>query len=256
MKRLILNDKFILLVILLNTISIYCALYTKNSVFQIIDDVFTVFFLTEVIVKVHTYTWNGYWKQYWNRFDFIITMMALPILAHLFLPSFFFQTSIFVCIRLLRVFKIFRIIKFIPNVKSILNGLKLAFKSSIFVIFVFILVIFITSIILCGLYRNLVPKYFDEPLNSIYTTFRLFTVEGWYEIPDAIASQTSAFAAGATKVFFCIILFIGGILGMSIINSIFVDAMVSDNNDDVIKKLEEIKNELQEIRSQVNKEPN
>lgn len=250
MKRLILNDRFILFAILLNSISLYCGVYTRNSVFQIFDDIFTIFFLIEVIVKVRTYTWKGYWSRNWNRFDFIITMMALPTLVHLFLPSFFYQTSFFLCVRLLRVFKIFRLIKFIPNVKSILSGLKFALKSSIFVIFVFILIIFIISIILCGLYRNLVPDYFDNPMTAIYTTFRLFTVEGWYEIPDAIASQTSEFWAGASKVFFCLILFFGGIIGMSIINSIFVDAMVSDNNDDVLKKLEEIKKELQELKAQ------
>ena len=42
------------------------------------------------------------------------------------------------------------------------------------------------------------------------------------------------------KVYFSMLLFLGGIIGMSLINSIFVDAMVADNNDDVLKKLEQV----------------
>ena len=40
------------------------------------------------------------------------------------------------------------------------------------------------------------------------------------------------------KVYFSILLFMGGIIGMSLVNSIFVDAMVADNNDEVIRRLD------------------
>lgn len=43
-------------------------------------------------------------------------------------------------------------------------------------------------------------------------------------------------------------LFLGGILGMSLINSIFVDAAVSDNNDDVKRELAEIKEMLSSMK--------
>ena len=33
--------------------------------------------------------------------------------------------------------------------------------------------------------------FFSTPLNSIYSVFRLFTVEGWYEIPDAMAEDNN-----------------------------------------------------------------
>jgi len=43
------------------------------------------------------------------------------------------------------------------------------------------------------------------------------------------------------KLFFVILLFIGGIYGLSIVNSIFVDAMVSDNNEELEKKVNKLK---------------
>jgi voltage-gated sodium channel len=40
----------------------------------------------------------------------------------------------------------------------------------------------------------------------------------------------------------------GGIIGMSFINSIFVDAMVADNNDDIEKQLESLQHSVDEIK--------
>ena len=37
---------------------------------------------------------------------------------------------------------------------------------------------------------------------------------------------------------------------MSFINSIFVDAMVQDNNDDLMKKLEKIERSLEELKNE------
>ena len=36
---------------------------------------------------------------------------------------------------------------------------------------------------------------------------------------------------------------------MSLVNSIFVDAMVADNNDEVLKKLEELEQKLKDINA-------
>ena len=56
------------------------------------------------------------------------------------------------------------------------------------------------------------------------------------------------------RVYFVLILILGGIIGLSLVNSIFVDAMVSDNNDeleDEVKKLnEKIDLLTEELRNQ------
>ena len=40
---------------------------------------------------------------------------------------------------------------------------------------------------------------------------------------------------------------------MSFINSIFVDAMVADNNDDVKKQLEDIQRSINDLKDQINR---
>jgi voltage-gated sodium channel len=44
-----------------------------------------------------------------------------------------------------------------------------------------------------------------------------------------------------------------GLLGMSFVNSVFVDAMMSDNNDDVKYQLNGIERKLEEIEKELKK---
>ena len=77
-------------------------------------------------------------------------------------------------------------------------------------------------------------------------------MEGWYEIPNSVANYygVSTMAAELVRIYFCAQLIFGGIIGMSFINSVFVDAMVADNNNDVMKKLDEMQKTLDELKAQ------
>ena len=111
----------------------------------------------------------------------------------------------------------------------------------------FVLLIVIFAIINCSLFGEAAPQYFATPLDSIYSVFRLFTVEGWYDIPDAITATLSPVWSHVVRIYFCLLLIGGGIIGMSLINSIFVDAMVADNNDDVKEQLRRIEEKLDRL---------
>lgn len=63
-----------------------------------------------------------------------------------------------------------------------------------------------------------------------------------------IADQTNTAIAFFSKLYFILILLTGGIFGLSLVNSIFVDAMVSDNNEDLEKKVDELSKEISRLR--------
>jgi len=46
---------------------------------------------------------------------------------------------------------------------------------------------------------------------------------------------------------FIFILLTGGIFGLSLVNSIFVDAMVSDNNDELEKKIDDLNEKVSKL---------
>lgn len=99
----------------------------------------------------------------------------------------------------------------------------------------------------CSLFKTIAPEFFATPTDAIYSIFRLFTIEGWYEIPDSVAIQLSLAWARVTRVYFCVLLVLGGVIGLSLVNSVFVDAMVSDNNDDIKEKLDQLEFKIDKI---------
>ena len=116
----------------------------------------------------------------------------------------------------------------------------------------FLILIVTVALLGCCMFRDAAPEFFGTPMDSVYSTFRFFTIEGWYEIPDAVASgMGSPIWVHVVRLYFCMLLLMGGIIGMSLINSIFVDAMVSDNNDDVKAQLCAMEKKLDEIMKQI-----
>ena len=52
--------------------------------------------------------------------------------------------------------------------------------------------------------------------------------------------------------YFIFVVFSGGIFGLSLVNSIFVDAMVSDNNDELEKKIDNLETKITLLINQNN----
>lgn len=250
-KRFFTNDHIMLVLVLINTSIIFISGFKLNQegILLIIDTFFTLLFLFEAVVKIHVQKFSGYWADGWNRFDFILVLLALPSCVNLFgevLPS----TGIFLSLRTMRAFKSFRLIKFVPNIDKIIKGIQMAFRASFIVTIGLIVLLLVVSIITTFLFGGFAPEYFGNPALSVYSIFRLFTIEGWYEMPEAIAINAGAGMAVIARIYFSILLFLGGILGMSLVNSIFVDAMAADNNDEVLEKLSQLEKKLDKMNNE------
>lgn len=253
-KRLFLNDRFILSIILLNSAIIYAQVAGYETPFiGIMDTLCTFIFLIEMIIKHRVYGVKGYWSDGWNRLDGTLVILSLPSVAALFTPNDYTGLSIFLIFRLLRVLRFFRVLHFFPNFAKVINGFKKAMRESYAILLSFFVIIVIFGLFNCSLFRNADPVHFATPLRSIYAVFQICTIEGWYEIPNAIAEYygVSSVAAEFVRLYFCFQLIMGGIIGMSFINSIFVDAMVADNNDEMVEKIEEMQKTLDEIKSKL-----
>ena len=247
-ERLMLNENIIFAVIFINAVAIFVQeTIGYRSWLYAIDLVCTIFFLVEMIVKHCEYGFKGYWSDGWNRLDGILVILSLPTLVMLFIPLGMADLSVLLILRVLRVMKFFRVVHFFPSFSHIAKNFKLAMRQSYAFLLCYLVIIVIFGMINCSIFKDLVPKYFGTPLDSIYSVFRLFTVEGWYDIPDSIAVVTSPFWGKMIRLYFCLLLLMGGVIGMSFINSIFVDAMVSDNNDDVKAQLAEMEKKLDKL---------
>ena len=253
-KRLFTNDHIMLVLVLINTGIIFISGFIPNQggALLFIDSLFTLLFLVEAVVKIQARGFSKYWSDGWNRFDFILVLLALPSCINIFgldLPG----TNILLSLRTLRAFKSFRLMKFVPNIDNLLNGIRMAFKASFIVTIGLVVFLLVFSIITTFLFGNAAPEYFGNPALSVYSIFRLFTIEGWYDMPEAIAANSGTAMAVFARIYFSILLFSGGIIGMSLVNSIFVDAMAADNNDEVLEKLSQLERKLDNIQDKNNK---
>jgi len=251
-KRLFLNDRFILLLILLNAAAIFLQGFGKDDVatsrhLEGFDNLLTLLFLVEAVVKLVHYRPRNYFRDGWNTFDFSLVMLAMPSLAIWAFGVGVVDLNFLLIFRVLRVFKFFRVLRIIPDIDHLFRGVVRAARSSVIIVFAFFIFNFIISILSFSFYHGLAPEYFGDPLIALYSTFKVFTVEGWYEIPDLIAERSSSSVAFFTRLYFVGLLIGGGIFGLSLINSIFVDNMLSDNTEELEKQVARIEGKLDEL---------
>lgn len=250
LERLFLSERAMLLAVMLSAIVI-CAMYfpsLKGSILlEYLDYCFIILFMMEALIKIKVYGKKRYFEGGWNRFDFTIAVLSLPALIVPFvdIPD----ASFIMILRLFRIARVARLLRFVPNMEHVLAGLGRALKASIFVLGAIAFLIFILAILSCHFYGDLDPKHFGDPLISLYSIFQLFTVEGWYEIPEAITAESeSASFIGFTRLYFGLVVLLGGVFAMSLANAVFVDEMTMDNNRELETKIDQLQDQLREVR--------
>jgi voltage-gated sodium channel len=218
-----------------------------------IDYVCVVFFLVEALVKIRRDGWQRYWANGWNKFDFTVVVVSLPALLG---PFFNVSRFAFILIlRLGRLFRLFRVLRFIPNLDHLVTGIRRALRASIGVFLALLLINLILAVMATLLFRDLDPEHFGDPISSGYSIFQVFTVEGWNDIAERLEERaagdnptsTKLLVAG-TRIFFVAAVLIGGILGLSLANAVFVDEMMMDNTELLERKVDTLTEEVRRLR--------
>lgn len=249
-KKLFLNDNFILFLIILNSINIFIGGFDNGSrndfILSLVDHIITILFIFELLAKLNEYGKN-YFISNWNKFDFILILLSIPALLTFMFSVEISDLSFLLVFRVMRVFKSFRFLKFIPGIDNLIRGVNRALKASIIVLLGFIVYIFIIGIFSFYLFKESSPEYFGNPMISLYSIFKIFTIEGWFEIPEKVTEGLSVINSFFTFIYFIFVVLSGGILGLSLVNSIFVDAMVSDNNEDLERKIDRLETKIDNL---------
>lgn len=247
-------DRFILYVIILNSVIIFLQESgVDNSLIRIIDTLCIFIFIVEMVLKHISLGVRNYWKSGWNVMDGVLVIVSIPAFISYFIPTQMIDLSILIILRVFRVFRFFRLVHAFGNFQVIVRNLLKALKDSAPIFLGFVVLIIVFALLNCAIFKDFSPEYFGTPWAAMYSTFRLCTLEGWYEIPDSIAANLSAACAGLVRFYFIFLLVSGGIIGLSLVNSIFVDAMVSDNNNDLEKEVKELKAMLQQQTEEIKK---
>ncbi len=250
MKRIFLNDYIILTIVLINAAVIFISGFNftpaTNFFLLLLDTLFTVIFIAELGVKLNYYGVKGYFSQGWNILDFTLVIISLPSLLVLIFQLDINDLSYLLVFRTLRVFKIFRFFSFIPGINNLISSIIRGFKASVLILICFWLFIFVTGTLSFHIFNEHEP--FNNPATSLYTTFKIFTIEGWNEIPDLITPGKTSAQVLFIRLYFMGMLVVGGIFGLSFVNAVLVDSMVQDNTDDLEEKMDRLREEIKELK--------
>ncbi|MEZ5044227.1 MAG: ion transporter [Saprospiraceae bacterium] len=250
-KRFFLSERNIMVAILINAAIIFIMYFPQCrdlSWLEAADHLLVVFFIVEAIVKLKTLGSKAYFASAWNRFDFFIIIGSLPTLLVSLIPN-IPDTSLLIVLRLFRLIRLIRFIRFVPHLNQVMTGLTRALKASVFVVLALVFLNFLLAIFTCHFYAEMAPEYFGNPLVSAYSIFQLFTLEGWNEIVATVTSRTENDAMiGFTRLYFVIIILLGGIFGLSLANAVFVDEMTMDNNQDLEQRINGLHTEIRELK--------
>lgn len=216
-----------------------------------VEYVCTLYFVIEAILKIREQRVSGYWENGWNRFDFIVVVVSLPFLLTPF--NIFEADNVFATVLILRtgrLLRLLRLLRFIPNGPKIWLGIKRSLKASVGVFLALLLLNLMFAMGAAFFFKDFAPEHFGDPLSSAYTLFKVFTVEGWYEIPDLISERSGSEGMGMfVRGYFVVAVVIGGILGLSLANAVFVDEMTADNTVKVEMMVEELTSDVKSLHT-------
>ncbi|MBQ9286554.1 MAG: ion transporter [Bacteroidaceae bacterium] len=236
-------ERLIMVVILINSAIILLLASGFSWPWLLLIELLCSFiFIVEMALKMRYDGFLGYWRKGWNILDGSLVLLSLPSIPAAFLPI--TDISFILILRLLRAFRFFRVIHFFPGAAQIGRNFRKALSESLSLFVGYFIVILISALLSTSLFGQAAPQFFANPLDSIYSIFRLFSTEGWYEIPDAVAAAYGPWGVHGVRIYFIVLLILGGVIGLSLINSVFVDAMVSDNNDEVLARLKRLEEKI------------
>jgi voltage-gated sodium channel len=253
-RNLLIHEGIVIAVILLNAAAVFAMGFPLDDAHErfwfFVDYGCVAFFVLEAILKLGAGGPASYFASGWNRFDFVITGLSVPVLLVPLIGEHGF--SAVPLLRLGRLFRLFRLLRFIPNRAHIAAGVQRALRASIGVLLAVTLVNFILAVGACLLFRDFAPEYFRDPVTACYSMFQVFTVEGWTDIPEAIAAAADHPAwALVARLYFVGAVSVGGILGLSLANAVFVDQMTVDNTDPLQDRIRALTEEVQALRQEI-----
>jgi voltage-gated sodium channel len=185
------------------------------------------YFVLEMGIKLGLQGWRRFWAHGWNRYDFAVVAVSSPVLLLPMLDG--SDLGVVLVLRSVRILRLLRGFRFIPDRDRLWAGIRRALRASVGVFLALVIYNVILGLGANALFADAAPEHFGDPLRSMYSLFKVFTVEGWFDVPDQIAASSTPSMGWLARGYFVMAVLTGGVLGLSIANAVFVDEMVIDN---------------------------
>ncbi|XP_054168934.1 muscle calcium channel subunit alpha-1-like [Oppia nitens] len=218
---------------------------------EVANMIFVILFLLEMLLKMYSLGFQGYFVSLFNRFDcFVVISSILEVVLTTsdVMPP--LGVSVLRCVRLLRIFKVTKYWTSLRNlVASLINSMR-AIASLLLLLFLFIVIFSLLGMQVFGGKFNFKKKEkprhnFDTFWQSLLTVFQILTGEDWNEVMyDGIIAYGGVNKPGILACVYFIILFIcGNYILLNVFLAIAVDNLADAESLTAIEKDEEEEDE-------------
>jgi voltage-gated sodium channel len=134
-------------------------------------------FVIELALRIAAHRLD-FFRDSWSLFDFAIVAAALIA-----------PTGPFQVVRALRILRAFRLVSSVPSLRRVVEGLFGAVPGIASVLFLLLLVLYISAVMATVLFRDVAPENFGHLGISLFSLFQIMTLEGWSEIATRVMEQ-------------------------------------------------------------------
>ncbi|KAG5668929.1 hypothetical protein PVAND_016838 [Polypedilum vanderplanki] len=245
----------IILLVFLNTCVLATEYYQQpewlDHFQEITNRIFVALFTIEMLVKMYSLGFQGYFVSLFNRFDCFVVIGSIVemILTNTeVMPP--LGVSVLRCVRLLRVFKVTKYWRSLSNlVASLLNSIQSIF-SLLLLLFLFIVIFSLLGMqVFGGKFGNSEEgrkedkprSNFDSFWQSLLTVFQILTGEDWNAVMyEGIKAYGGVSSFGILACIYFIILFIcGNYILLNVFLAIAVDNLADADSLTTVEKEEE-----------------
>ena len=217
-----------------------CLLYENSSeqytiVLRTINNIITVFFTIELILKIGAYGIKSYFHVSWNIFDFVIVIISYLDMKYgeqsVIDSSFIRSFQLVRLLRVLRVSRVLRLVKALKGLTKLIQTFQWSFTALSYVLFLNIIIYGTTALMGCYLYEEedisikkqynyyYINDYFN--FNNFYTAylliFRCSTGENWPNIMMEYAYRNDGREASYSYAYFILSNFVTSVILLNLL---------------------------------------
>lgn len=207
---------------------------SQQHLLETLDHICLVIFCIEIGMKFIVYRLD-FFKSGWNIFDFVVVGIALAPGAG--------ELSV---LRSLRALRLMRLATALPAMRRVVAGMFKAIPGAASVAGVLFIMYYVAAVMGTNFFRETNPEYFGDLGNSLFTLFKMMTLEGWPDIADAVLEKQPA-----AWPFFVLFIIFTTFTTLNLLFGIIVGAMEDAKEEEARAKMEEQGIEMSEETSEM-----
>lgn len=207
---------------------------SQHNTLEMLDHICLVIFCIEIALKFVVYR-LGFFKSGWNVFDFIVVAIALA-------PG----SGELSVLRSLRALRLMRLATALPAMRRVVAGMFKAIPGAASVAGVLFIMYYVAAVMGTNFFRDSNPEFFGDLGNSLFTLFKMMTLEGWPDIADAVLEKQPA-----AWPFFVLFIIFTTFTTLNLLFGIIVGAMEDAKEEEARAKMEEKGIEISEETSEM-----